>query len=46
MRVGSRVAERLKSYDLRKLGKIRKISNLGRHIAYCPVSAPEIRLRH
>ena len=46
MRVGSRVAEQLKSHDLRKLGKIRKIANLGRHIAYCPVSVPEIRLQH
>ena len=33
MRVASRVAERLKTYDLRKLGNSRKISNLGGHIA-------------
>ena len=32
IRVSSRVAERLKTYDPRKLGNIRKISNLGRHI--------------
>ena len=28
-RVASRVAERLKTWDLRKLGNIRKMSNLG-----------------
>ena len=28
-RVASRVAERLKTYNLRKLGSIRKMSNLG-----------------
>ena len=30
IRVASRVSERLKTYDLRKLGKIRKISKLHR----------------
>ena len=43
-RVGSRVAERLKTQDLRKLGNIRKISDLGRHEAQCPVSLQKIKL--
>ena len=43
-RVGSRVAERLKTQDLRKLGNIRKISDLGRHKAQCPVSLQKIKL--
>ena len=33
-----------KTQDLRKLGNIRKISNLGGHIAQCLVSLQEIRL--
>ena len=44
IRVASRVAERLKTQDLRKLGNIRKISNLGGHIAQCLVSLQELRL--
>ena len=43
-RVTSRVAERLKTQDLRKLGNIRKISSLGGHIAQCLVSLQELRL--
>ena len=31
-KLGIRVAERSKTYDLRKLGNIRKISNLGGYI--------------
>ena len=33
IQVASLVAKRLKTYDLRKLGSIRKISNLGGHVA-------------
>ena len=33
LRVDSRVAERLKAYDLRKLGNIRKVSKFHRMIA-------------
>ena len=44
IRVTSRVAEQLKTQDLRKLGNIGKISNFGRHIAQRPVSVPEIKL--
>ena len=35
--VASQVAERLKTYDLRKLGNIRKVSKVHRMLAYCPV---------
>ena len=44
LRVASRVAERLKTYDLRKLENIRKISKLGGRIGQCPASLQEIRL--
>ena len=44
IRVVSRVAEQLKAQDLRKLGNIGKISNLGGHIAQCLVSLQELRL--
>ena len=37
-KLGIRVADRFKTKDIRKLGYIRKISNLARHIAQCPVS--------
>ena len=37
-RVASRVAERLRTQDLRKLENIRKISNLGGRLAQCLVS--------
>ena len=40
IRAASRVAERLKSYDLRKLGNIRKVSKLHRMIAQCPGLPP------
>ena len=43
IRVASRVAEGLNIQDLRKLGNIRKISNLGGHIAQCLVSLQELR---
>ena len=33
VRVASRVAERIKSYDVRKLGNIRKVSKFHRMIA-------------
>ena len=36
-RVASRVAERLKTEDIRKLGNIRKISILGGDIAHSPL---------
>ena len=36
-RATSRVAERLKTQDLRKLGKIREVYKLHRMIAQCPV---------
>ena len=36
--VASLTAERIKTQDLRKSGNIRKFSNLGGHIAQCPVS--------
>ena len=39
-----RVAERLKTLNLRKLGNIRKISSLGGHTASCLVCLQEIRL--
>ena len=44
IRVASRVAERPKTYDFRKLGNVRKTSNLGGHIAQCLVSLKELRL--
>ena len=44
IRVASRVAERLKNQNLRKLGNVRKISNLGGHIGQCLVSLQELRL--
>ena len=37
IRVASRVAEQLKTQNLRKLGNIRKVSKLHPVIAYCPV---------
>ena len=37
IRVASRVAERLKTEDLRKFRNIRKVSKLHRMIAYCSV---------
>ena len=40
-RVASRVSERLKAYDLRKLGNISKVRELHRIIAYCPVPLPK-----
>ena len=43
MRVASRVAKRLKTQVLRKLGNVRKISNMGGHIAQCLVSLQEPR---
>ena len=36
--------ETLKTQNFRKLGTIRKFSNLGGDITQCPVSAPEIKL--
>ena len=36
VQVAPRVAERLKTWDLRKLGNIGKILNSGGHIAHCP----------
>ena len=39
-----RVAEKLKTCDLRKLGNIRKMSNLDGDIAQCPISPQEIKL--
>ena len=44
IRVASRVAKRLKTQDLRKLGNIRKMSNLGGDAAQCPVFLLEIKL--
>ena len=44
IRVASRIAERLRTQDLRKLGNIRKISTLGGHMAQCLVSIQELRL--
>ena len=44
VRVASRDAEQLKTQDLRKLGNIRKISNLVGHIAQCLVSLQGFRL--
>ena len=41
MRDASRVAEQLKTQDLRKLGNIRKVSNLHRMIAQCPAPPPK-----
>ena len=34
----------LRHLDLKKLENIRKISNLGGHIVYCPVYFQQIRL--
>ena len=42
-RVVSRVAESLRAQDLRKLGNIKKPSNIGGDIAYCPVLVAEIK---
>ena len=42
--VALRVAERLKTQDLRKLGDIRNMSNLGEDAAQCPDFLPEIKL--
>ena len=39
-RAASRVAERLKTQDLRKLRNIKKISKLHRMIAQCPIFQP------
>ena len=44
IRVASRVTERLKTQNLKKLGNIRKISDLGGHIAQCLVSFQKLRL--
>ena len=44
VQVASRVAERLKTYDLRELENIRKISKLGGRIGQCSASLQEIRL--
>ena len=41
IRVASRVAERLKTYDLRKLGNIRKVSKLDIITAQCPFLPPK-----
>ena len=41
IRVASRVPERIKTEDLRKLGNIRKVSKLHRMIVQCPVSLPK-----
>ena len=41
MRVASRVPKRLKTWDLRELGNIRKVSKLIRMIAQCPVPLPK-----
>ena len=43
-KLGTRVAEQLKTQGLRKLENIRKISNLGGHIAQCLLSLQELRL--
>ena len=45
IRVASRVTERLKTQDLRKLGNIRKMSNSGDHLAQCLVSLQVQELR-
>ena len=42
--VASRIAEQLRTQDLKKLGNIRKISNFGRNIAQCLVSLQELKL--
>ena len=42
IRVTSRVVERLKTQNLRKLGNISRISELGRDTAQSPVSPPEM----
>ena len=44
IQVSSRVAERLKTQDFRKLGNVRKISKLGEHIVQCLASLQELRL--
>ena len=43
-KLGTWVAEWLKTYDLIILGNIRKMSNLGGDEAKCPVFLPEIKL--
>ena len=43
-RVASRANERLQTQDLRKLGNIRKMSNLSADAAQCPVFLSEIKL--
>ena len=44
IQVALQVAKQRKALDLRKLGNIREISNLGGHIAQCLVSLQELRL--
>ena len=41
MRAASRVAGRLNTQDLRKLGNIKKLSKIHRMLAQCPVSLPK-----
>ena len=42
-RVASQVAEQLRTSDLRKLGNIRKMSNVGVEAAQCPVFFPVMK---
>ena len=44
IRLAERLAKRLKTWDFRKEGNIRKISNLGGDIAQYPVSLTRIKL--
>ena len=44
IRVASRVAERLKAYDPRTLGNIRKVSKPYRMVAQCP-APPEMKVK-
>ena len=43
MQVASRIVKRIKTEDLRKLGKILKTSNQVGYIVQCPATFPEIR---
>ena len=41
VKVTSRVAEQLKTYDVRKLGNTREVSQFHRMIAQCPFPPPK-----
>ena len=43
--VASRVPERVKTYDPRKLGNIRKVSKPQKMIAQCPFPPPKSKFR-